>query len=228
MSTPRALRLNADDNVVMAVDRDSSRRCRPRGYGGRARAARPQDGERRRSRTGAPVRKFGQIIGFAAKPDRARRMGARAQCRHARFRARLSLRRSRAEGGHCCPRSSAPLSRAIRAPERQDRHAKLHRRSDFGELLGLGRTFIAQAVERSGILERLSHDRRRHRARPWHRLRLARRARASRCSNAPNGATPRNPKCRGRRDGRARLRGVPDRPHEGRLRSRRERHLPDP
>jgi len=68
MSTPRALRLNSEDNVVIAVDE-----IRP----GDVPAAAPPASERvpRGHKmasvaiaAGAPVRKFGQIIGFASKP----------------------------------------------------------------------------------------------------------------------------------------------------------------
>src|SRR5271155_1359577 len=68
MTNPRALRLNAEDNVVISVDE-----IRP----GDAPAGAPAASERipRGHKmatveipTGAPVRKFGQIIGFASRP----------------------------------------------------------------------------------------------------------------------------------------------------------------
>jgi len=68
MTRPRALRLNADDNVMMAIDEiragDAPTACPvaveriPRGH---KIATAP-------IATGAPIRKFGQIIGFASKP----------------------------------------------------------------------------------------------------------------------------------------------------------------
>ncbi|HEY1942192.1 MAG TPA: altronate dehydratase family protein [Roseiarcus sp.] len=68
MTTPRALRLNAQDNVMVAVDEirvgdtptgaPSAAERIPRGH---KMATAPIE-------TGAPIRKFGQIIGFAAKP----------------------------------------------------------------------------------------------------------------------------------------------------------------
>jgi altronate hydrolase len=68
MSSPRALRLNADDNVMIALDE-----MRP----GDAPLGAPTAIERiprghklatQRLEAGAPVRKFGQIIGFASTP----------------------------------------------------------------------------------------------------------------------------------------------------------------
>jgi altronate hydrolase len=68
MSTPRALRLNAEDNVMIAVDEIRV---------GEAPAACPVAAERiprghkiatAPIATGAPIRKFGQIIGFASQP----------------------------------------------------------------------------------------------------------------------------------------------------------------
>jgi altronate hydrolase len=68
MTTPRALRLNSQDNVMVAVDEirpgDAPADCPaaieriPRGH---KIATAPVE-------VGAPIRKFGQIIGFAAKP----------------------------------------------------------------------------------------------------------------------------------------------------------------
>ena len=87
---------------------------------------------------GEPVRKFGQIIGFATQADRAGRVGARAQCRDARLRARLSLRRGR-ENDEVLPPEQRATFEGFRAAERQGRHAQLYRHPDLGELLGLGR-----------------------------------------------------------------------------------------
>src|SRR5271156_6782478 len=68
MTIPRALRLNPEDNVMVAIDE-----IRP----GDAPAAGPTAVERVPKghkiatapvETGAPIRKFGQIIGFASQP----------------------------------------------------------------------------------------------------------------------------------------------------------------
>ena len=67
MPTPRVIRLSADDNVVVAVDQippgsevvgQTARERVPRGH---KMAIVPIE-------TNEPVRKYGQIIGFAAKP----------------------------------------------------------------------------------------------------------------------------------------------------------------
>ncbi len=68
MSSPRALRLNAEDNVVIAVDE-----IRPGDQPRNAPAAlaRVPKGHKMASapiEAGAPILKFGQIIGFASKP----------------------------------------------------------------------------------------------------------------------------------------------------------------
>jgi altronate hydrolase len=64
---PRAIRLHADDNVVVAVDQVPAGTL----VQGVAAVERVPRGHKMASApipTGAPVRKFGQIIGFAAKP----------------------------------------------------------------------------------------------------------------------------------------------------------------
>ncbi len=76
MTTPRALRLNASDNVVIAVDEFpagaavlpevTARERIPRGH---KMAAVPIPSD-------AAIRKFGQIIGFASRPIAAGRVGA--------------------------------------------------------------------------------------------------------------------------------------------------------
>jgi altronate hydrolase len=68
MSAPRALRLNSEDNVVIAVDE-----VRPGDSPSGAPTARERVPRGHKMATvpipeGAPVRKFGQIIGFASKP----------------------------------------------------------------------------------------------------------------------------------------------------------------
>ena len=104
---PRTIRLRPDDNVVIAVDISAGRTAagltaRERILKGHKMAVEPI-GE------GEPIHKFGQIIGFATKHDRARRMGARAQCRPARIRARLPLRRGREERRAAAARAARRL-----------------------------------------------------------------------------------------------------------------------
>jgi altronate hydrolase len=68
MNSPRALRLNAQDNVMVAVDEI---RIGDSPVGGPVASARVPKGHKlatSRIETGAPILKFGQIIGFASKP----------------------------------------------------------------------------------------------------------------------------------------------------------------
>jgi hypothetical protein len=94
MNTPRVIRLNGEDNVVIAIDLVNQGdpahglTARQRIHKGHKMAIEP-------IREGEPVKKFNQIIGLREEPHRARRMGARAQCRPARLRPRLPLRRGR-------------------------------------------------------------------------------------------------------------------------------------
>ena len=69
MNSPRALRLNAQDNVMVAVDEIRVGDA-PVGRPGRRPRACPRAIRSRPSpiETGAPILKFGQIIGFASKP----------------------------------------------------------------------------------------------------------------------------------------------------------------
>ena len=81
MTTPRALRLDPSDNVIIAID-DIPAGAEPAG-GVRARERVPKGHKMAAVPVGegAPIRKFGQIIGFASRPIARRRMGARAQLR---------------------------------------------------------------------------------------------------------------------------------------------------
>src|SRR5260370_7064752 len=68
MAIPRALRLNAEDNVMVAVD-EIHPGDNP--AGGPVASARVPKGHKLATaqiETGAPILKFGQIIGFAARP----------------------------------------------------------------------------------------------------------------------------------------------------------------
>jgi altronate hydrolase len=71
MNIPRALRLNAHDNVMVAVDEI---RVGESPAGGPKASARVPKGHKLATtliETGAPILKFGQIIGFASKPIEA-------------------------------------------------------------------------------------------------------------------------------------------------------------
>ena len=100
-------------------------------------------------RAGAQVRPDHRLRHAA---DRAGRLGAHAQCRDARFRARLSLRRRRARTTRCCRPNCARPSRAIVRPG-----GKTGTRNYIGILTSVNCSasaarFIAREVERSGVL----------------------------------------------------------------------------
>ena len=68
MSTPRALRLNGDDNLVIAVDEIKAGDAPANAPPALERVPRGHKMATVRIETGEPIRKFGQIIGFASKP----------------------------------------------------------------------------------------------------------------------------------------------------------------
>ena len=67
MSAPRALRLHATDNVIIAVE-EFTLGAAPLGVAAVERVPRGHKMAAAPIAEGEPIRKFGQIIGFAAKP----------------------------------------------------------------------------------------------------------------------------------------------------------------
>ena len=67
MTAPRALRLNADDNVLIAVE-EFPQGSAPQGVTARERVPRGHKMASAAIAEGEPIRKFGQIIGFACTP----------------------------------------------------------------------------------------------------------------------------------------------------------------
>ncbi|MBV9065491.1 MAG: altronate dehydratase, partial [Methylobacteriaceae bacterium] len=67
MTTPRTLRLNARDNIVVAVDAIAAG-ATAAGIPARARVPKGHKMAIVPIAVGEPVRKFGQIIGFASQP----------------------------------------------------------------------------------------------------------------------------------------------------------------
>ena len=80
---------------------------------------------------GEPIRRYGQIIGFATIADRARPARPHPELRHGRFRQGLCVRRRRQAGAEFRPardlRGHPPSRRAGRDPQ-------LYRHPDLGEL----------------------------------------------------------------------------------------------
>ena len=68
MASPRALRLNAEDNVIVAVDEIHPGDAPAGGPVASARVPKGHKLATTKIETGAPILKFGQIIGFAARP----------------------------------------------------------------------------------------------------------------------------------------------------------------
>ncbi len=66
MTTPRALRLDPSDNVIIAID-DIAAGSEPAGVSARQRVPKGHKMAVVRVEEGAPIRKFGQIIGFASQ-----------------------------------------------------------------------------------------------------------------------------------------------------------------
>ncbi len=182
MSTPRTVRLSPNDNVVVAVD-PIPEGASAAGVTAHARIMRGHKmavAPIAQGRAGAQIRPDHRLCHGA---DRAGRVGAHAERRDARFRARLSIRRGREATTRCCRPNCARPSRAM-CGRGQDRHAQLHRHSHLGELLGL-RGALHRA--RGGALRRArrsSRNRRRGGVRARHRLRARGEGRGLRCAPA--------------------------------------------
>ena len=228
MTKPRALRL---DDFGQRHHRHRRNPCRGRTdrerHSPRADPKGSQDGGRCALTRGAPIRKFGQIIGFASRPIARRRVGSRAQLRGEGIRARLPFRRGRAPRGHIASRRSADI-RGVSAAEWQGRDAQLYRDPHFGELLGDRRAPDRKGSRTFGNSRRLSRHRRNHRAGAWHGMRDRREGRGLRRLDANPMGLCRESQHRRDVDGRSWLRSVPDRPHEGGVRRRRGRGVPKP
>ena len=68
MTTPRVLRLDPSDNVVIAIDEISAGVAPMGGVSARDRIPKGHKMAVAAVEAGAPIRKFGQIIGFASRP----------------------------------------------------------------------------------------------------------------------------------------------------------------
>lgn len=68
MTTPRALRLDPSDNVVIAIDEIAAGAAPMGGVSARERIPKGHKMAVAAVEAGAPIRKFGQIIGFASRP----------------------------------------------------------------------------------------------------------------------------------------------------------------
>ncbi len=154
----RAILLRGDDNVAVAA------RPIPKGFvldgrrPGRSRSAsRSRSGTRSRwptSPPGEPVRKYGQIIGFASKAIPAGALGPRPQRQGRPVRARLRLRH-RAPAGRRRRSSRGPFQ-GYPPARRPGRHAELRRRHQHGQLLGEHVAVHRRAVPRRRLADATS------------------------------------------------------------------------
>jgi altronate hydrolase len=152
MTIPRALRLSPEDNVMVAIDE-----IRP----GDAPAAGPTALERvpkghkiatAAVETGAPIRKFGQIIGFASQPIAAGQWVHEHNCTMHEF----------SRDYHFCedarPETILPVERQATFEGYRRANGKAGTRNYLGILTSVNCSatvarLIAREVERSGILD---------------------------------------------------------------------------
>ena len=153
MAPPPVIRLHPDDGVVIAratllpgtpvADGVAATERIPAGH---KVAVRP-------IATGEPVRRYGQIIGFASQRDRAGPARARAELRDGRLRQGLRLRR-RCEADRL--RQHAGDVRRHPPAGRARGDAQLHRHPDVGELLGACRRADRRRVPPQSVHRRRS------------------------------------------------------------------------
>ena len=152
MTSPRALRLNAQDNVMVAVDEirpgDAPDGCPP----AIERVPRGHKIATALIDTGAPIRKFGQIIGFASKPIAVGQWVHEHNCVMHDF----------ARDYHFCedahPEQILPVERRATFEGYRRASGKAGTRNYLGILTSVNCSatvarLIAREVERSGILE---------------------------------------------------------------------------
>jgi altronate hydrolase len=149
-ATPRSLRLHADDNVVIAVD------TLPEGFtiegvSAKARIPRGHKLAVRGISAGEPVRKFGQIIGFASVPITPGEWVHEHNCAFAAF----ARDYRHAQDGH--EPDVLPLASQATFQGYRRANGKVGTRNYVGILTSVNCSasvakFIAQEIERSGIL----------------------------------------------------------------------------
>ena len=156
MSTPRALRLSAEDNVMIAVDEIRA---------GEAPAACPVAAERiprghkiatAPIAAGAPIRKFGQIIGFASKPIEAGQWVHEHNCVVQEF------SRDYHFGEDAPEQAVLPVERRATFQGYRRANGKAGTRNYLGVMTSVNCSatvarLIAREVERSGLLDDYPH-----------------------------------------------------------------------
>ena len=170
MTTPRALRLNASDNVIIAVDEFPAGAAAWPGLVARERIPRGHKMAAGPIQSDAPVRKFGQIIGFASRAIAAGEWVHEHNCavkefaRDYHFGEDMRLERIKAV-------EEQPTFQGFPAAKRQNRHAQLSGDPDLSELFRHDRAPDRPRGRALGDALRLSECRRRHCAGARHRLR---------------------------------------------------------
>ena len=173
-----------------------------------------------------PVRKFGQIIGFAVEADRAGRHGSTSTTSRLHDFARDYHFAEGARNDEILPPELRATFQGYVRPNGKIGTRNYVGESHLGELLGSGRPkFIAEAFNRSGVLDDYPEI-----------DGVVAFVHGTGCGMAAYGegfdvaaahamGLRHASQSRRRADGRARLRGVPDRPHEGRIWPGRGRHF---
>ena len=209
---PRTLRLNARDNIIVAVDSVQPGDT----VQGVAATARIMRGHKMAAGTiakGQPVLKFGQIIGFATEDIAPGAHVHTHNCSFAEFERDYAFAQDAREEPLLPPEARATFEGFRRG------NGKAGTRNYIGILTSVNCSasvarFMAEAVNRSGILERVPQRRRRRLVRARHGLRAGRLGRGLRGAGAHAMGLRRPPQSRRRARRGPGLRGVPDRAPE--------------
>ena len=222
--TPRTLRLNARDNIIVAVD-SVSRASPSQGVAATARIMRGHKMAAEPIAKGQPVLKFGQIIGFATEDIAPGSHVHTHNCSFAEFERDYAFAQDAREEILLPPEARATFEGFRRG------NGKAGTRNYIGILTSVNCSasvarFMAEAVNRSGILAALPQRRRRRLVRARHGLRAGRLGRGLRGAGAHAMGLRRPSQSRRRAGGGPGLRGVPDRAPQEQVRPDRGRQLP--
>ncbi len=151
MTNPRALRLNAIDNVIIAVDEIPVGAAPAAAVNARERIPKGHKMAVAAVETGAPIRKFGQIIGFASRPIAPGEWVHEHNCAVKEF-ARDYHYGEDAHGETITPLEDQPIFRGFRR-----QNGKVGTRNYLAILTSVNCSatvarLIAREVERSGVL----------------------------------------------------------------------------
>ena len=179
---PRTLRLNAKDNIIVAVDTVMPD-VTVQGITATARIMRGHKMARDRIAKGQPILKFGQIIGFATEDIAPGSHVHTHNCSFAEFERDYAFAQDAKEEPLLPPEARATFEGYRRA------NGKAGTRNYIGVLTSVNCSasvarFMAEAVTRSGILAAVSQHRRRRLVRARHRLRARRQGRGLRGAGA--------------------------------------------